>query len=104
MFTQLGGDVAAPGAAGTAPVSQSTTGLLGDIFGFSATPTSYSPPKTNWLPAEKGKGLDIWGTFSRRYILHLTDVRVKVRNSVLHLVFELVCKNSAHCRVCSKFS
>lgn len=61
----LGGDVAATGAA-AAPVSQSTTGLLGDIFGFSATPSSYSPPKTNWLPAEKGKGLDIWGTFSRR--------------------------------------
>lgn len=72
IFVQLGGDVAASGAGGAAPVSQSTTGLLGDIFGFSATPTSYSPPKSNWLPAEKGKGLDVWGTFSRRYALHLT--------------------------------
>jgi len=63
---QLGGDVGATGAA-AAPVSQSTTGLLGDIFGFSATPSSYTHPKTNWLPAEKGKGLDIWGTLSRRY-------------------------------------
>lgn len=47
-------------------VSQSTTGLLGDIFGFSQGPTSYMPPKVNWLPAEKGKGFDIWGTFSRK--------------------------------------
>lgn len=52
----------------TAPpvVSQSTTGLLGDIFGFSQGPVSYIPPKVNWLPAEKGKGFDIWGTFSRK--------------------------------------
>jgi len=47
-------------------VSQSTTGLLGDIFGFNQGPTSYIPPKVNWLPAEKGKGFDIWGTFSRK--------------------------------------
>ncbi|KAL0267221.1 UNVERIFIED_CONTAM: hypothetical protein PYX00_009559 [Menopon gallinae] len=39
--------------------------LLGDIFGLSA-PTSYVVPKVQWLPAEKGKGLEIWGTFSRR--------------------------------------
>ncbi|XP_044740623.1 AP-2 complex subunit beta [Chrysoperla carnea] len=43
-----------------------TTGLLGDIFGISATPTMYVPPKICWLPAEKGKGLEITGTFSRR--------------------------------------
>ncbi|XP_032673587.1 AP-1 complex subunit beta-1 isoform X2 [Odontomachus brunneus] len=47
-------------------VSQSTTGLLGDIFGFSQGPTAYIPPKVNWLPAEKGKGFDIWGTFTRK--------------------------------------
>jgi len=47
-------------------VSQSTTGLLGDIFGFSQGPTPYVSPKVNWLPAEKGKGFDIWGTFSRK--------------------------------------
>ncbi|CAL7936403.1 unnamed protein product [Xylocopa violacea] len=47
-------------------VSQSTTGLLGDIFGFNQGPTSYVAPKVNWLPAEKGKGFDIWGTFSRK--------------------------------------
>nr|XP_021189433.2 AP-1 complex subunit beta-1 [Helicoverpa armigera]XP_021189434.2 AP-1 complex subunit beta-1 [Helicoverpa armigera] len=43
-----------------------TTGLLGDIFGVSAAPASYVPPKQCWLPADKGKGLEIWGTFSRQ--------------------------------------
>ncbi|KAK9745099.1 Adaptin N terminal region [Popillia japonica] len=47
-------------------VTPSTTGLLGDIFGLQTTPTMYSPPKVCWLPAEKGKGLEIWGTFTRR--------------------------------------
>ncbi|XP_012253878.2 AP-1 complex subunit beta-1 isoform X2 [Athalia rosae] len=51
---------------GPPAVSQTTTGLLGDIFGFSQAPTSYIPPKVNWLPAEKGKGFDVWGTFSRK--------------------------------------
>ncbi|KAJ8678788.1 hypothetical protein QAD02_014575 [Eretmocerus hayati] len=58
----LGGD---SGAAQPA-VSQTTTGLLGDIFGFSQGTTSYVAPKANWLPAEKGKGFDVWGTFSRK--------------------------------------
>lgn len=47
-------------------VAPSTTGLLGDIFGLTTTPTMYTPPKTCWLPAEKGKGMEIYGTFSRR--------------------------------------
>ncbi|XP_026293073.1 AP-1 complex subunit beta-1 [Frankliniella occidentalis] len=59
----LGGDV---GGAAAAPVSQTTTGLLGDIFGFAAPPAMYVAPKVNWLPAEKGKGMDVWGTFSRK--------------------------------------
>lgn len=58
----LGGDV----GVASAPVSQSTTGLLGDIFGFAPAPTMYIAPKVNWLPADKGKGMDIWGTFSRK--------------------------------------
>ncbi|XP_031834569.1 adaptor protein complex 1/2, beta subunit isoform X1 [Nomia melanderi] len=63
----LDGILGATDTANSAPVvSQSTTGLLGDIFGFSQGPTSYILPKVNWLPAEKGKGLDIWGTFSRK--------------------------------------
>ena len=49
-------------------VSQTTTGLLGDIFGFTQGTTSYVAPKVNWLPAEKGKGFDIWGTFSRKLV------------------------------------
>lgn len=50
----------------TTTPAPSTTGLLGDIFGLSSTPSMYTPPKACWLPAEKGKGLEIWGTFSRR--------------------------------------
>lgn len=49
--------------AGPAP---STTGLLGDIFGLTSAPTMYTPAKVCWLPAEKGKGLEIVGMFSRR--------------------------------------
>lgn len=41
--------------------------MLGDIFGLSApTSTTVIIPKIVWLPAEKGKGLEIMGTFSRR--------------------------------------
>ncbi|XP_054262877.1 AP-1 complex subunit beta-1-like [Macrosteles quadrilineatus] len=58
----LGGDVSVQSTG----ASQSTTGLLGDIFGFTAGPTMYVAPKVNWLPADKGKGMDIWGTFSRK--------------------------------------
>lgn len=52
---------AAAPAAGT-----SSTGLLGDIFGLTTAETFYSPPKQVWLPAVRGKGLEINGTFSRR--------------------------------------
>lgn len=52
--------------------SSSNTGLLGDIFGFTPTPISYSPPKQLWLPSENGKGLEIMGTFSRKYVLEST--------------------------------
>lgn len=63
----LDGVLGGTDAGSNAPVvSQSTTGLLGDIFGFNQVPTSYVAPKVNWLPAEKGKGFDIWGTFSRK--------------------------------------
>lgn len=56
FFLKLGGEPA------PAP---NTAVLLGDIFGLAA-PTFYVAPKVQWLPAEKGKGLEIWGTFSRR--------------------------------------
>lgn len=47
-------------------VAPSTTGLLGDIFSLNTVATMYTPAKTCWLPAEKAKGLEIYGTFSRR--------------------------------------
>ncbi|KAJ8312347.1 hypothetical protein KUTeg_009720 [Tegillarca granosa] len=42
-----------------------TLGGLNDIFGMSAS-NSYVPPQEVWLPAAKGKGLEIHGTFSRK--------------------------------------
>jgi len=50
---------AAPGGASS---------LLGDIFGLGGASLSVGVqiPKVTWLPAEKGKGLEIQGTFSRR--------------------------------------
>ncbi|KAH7955778.1 hypothetical protein HPB52_003850 [Rhipicephalus sanguineus] len=74
----LGGAGAAPiPAAAPAPLgSTNTTGLLGDIFGLGSTSTFYTPPKQAtqllksisqiWLPAARGKGLEIAGTFTRR--------------------------------------
>ncbi|XP_039448887.1 AP-1 complex subunit beta-1 isoform X3 [Culex pipiens pallens] len=43
-------------------------GLLGDIFGIGsgAATNMIQIPKITWLPADKGKGLEIQGTFSRR--------------------------------------
>lgn len=42
-------------------------GLLGDIFGLNTvTNTMITVQKIVWLPAEKGKGLEIQGSFSRR--------------------------------------
>ncbi len=46
-------------------------GGLADIFSgmgmtSSVGTSSYVPPKQNWLPASKGKGLEINGTFTRR--------------------------------------
>lgn len=50
-------------AAPVPPVS--STGLL-DIFGVSPPATFYTPPKQIWLPAARGKGLEIGGTFTVR--------------------------------------
>ncbi|XP_045465624.1 AP-1 complex subunit beta-1 [Harmonia axyridis] len=65
----LGGDLdillSGPSPDLTSGVQPSTTGLLGDIF-MSTAPVKLNPPKTCWLPAEKGKGLELFGTFSRR--------------------------------------
>lgn len=52
---------------GTGPAETTGNGLLGDIFGIGGAPsTMVSTPKIVWLPAEKGKGLEVLGTFSRR--------------------------------------
>lgn len=41
--------------------------ILGDIFGLEVVASNiFSLPKTVWLPADKGKGLEITGTFVRR--------------------------------------
>lgn len=39
---------------------------LGDIFGISPQSSSFVPPQEVWLPAAKGKGLEISGTFARK--------------------------------------
>ncbi|XP_075154491.1 adaptor protein complex 1/2, beta subunit [Haematobia irritans] len=57
----LGGPPAETNSAGA-------SSLLGDIFGLggNALNVGLQIPKIVWLPAEKGKGLEIQGSFSRR--------------------------------------
>lgn len=63
----LGDGLAGAGAAPlTQPVTTNTTGLLGDIFGIGTASPFCTPPKQAWLPAARGKGLEIMGTFTRR--------------------------------------
>lgn len=61
LLSQLGGGPTEPPAGGA-------SSLLGDIFGLSGTSLTVGVqiPKIVWLPAEKGKGLEIQGSFSRR--------------------------------------
>ncbi|KAK7934016.1 hypothetical protein WMY93_004912 [Mugilogobius chulae] len=79
--TQLGGDLGANPTIGagfgapppaavppsfTAPASRGLDDLF-DLSGGVGMPTgAYCPAKTVWLPAMKGKGLEISGTFTRR--------------------------------------
>ncbi|KAG1701253.1 AP-2 complex subunit beta [Nymphon striatum] len=64
--------ISVPPAASTVQMAGSTglggtSGLLGDVFGLNMTEeNSYVPPQQVWLPASKGKGLEISGTFARR--------------------------------------
>ena len=47
----------------------SCLGLLGDIFGVGGVATGgYVAEKVTWLPAARGKGLEVAGTFSRRLV------------------------------------
>lgn len=55
---------APPAAAAGAPMGGG--GLLGDIFGLGSSSTNFVAPKVLWLPAVKGKGLEISGTFVRK--------------------------------------
>lgn len=58
--------VLAPAA--TVPISSNASGpgLLGDFFGIPPSTGFYTPPKSLWLEAAKGKGLEISGTFTRQ--------------------------------------
>ncbi|XP_015257139.1 AP-1 complex subunit beta-1 isoform X3 [Cyprinodon tularosa] len=66
----MGAGFGAPPAATAAPFSAPVSGGLDDLFdlggGVGMPMGAYSPPKTVWLPAMKGKGLEISGTFARR--------------------------------------
>ncbi|XP_063395902.1 AP-1 complex subunit beta-1-like isoform X1 [Mytilus trossulus] len=50
---------------GPAPAGDGGLGGLGDIFGMSQS-QSYTPPQEVWIPAAKGKGLEVTGTFIRK--------------------------------------
>lgn len=50
---------------GGGPPGGDMLGGLGDIFGMPQS-QSYVPPQEVWLPASKGKGLEITGTFARK--------------------------------------
>lgn len=64
------GDIPSVGTTSPAPVSAplslNTSGILGDIFNLSTVTPFYTPPKQIWLPAARGKGLEISGTFTRK--------------------------------------
>ena len=62
-----GDPVASGSPAPAAGTATSSAGLLGDIFGVGGgSSEGYVAEKTVWLPAARGKGLEILGTFSRR--------------------------------------
>ncbi|KAB7500218.1 AP-2 complex subunit beta [Armadillidium nasatum] len=60
--------VAAVGGTAVPPAGVvGNTGLLGDIFGLGTTESvCYNAPKEVWLPAVRGKGLEISGCFTRK--------------------------------------
>ncbi|GFS54184.1 hypothetical protein TNIN_165961 [Trichonephila inaurata madagascariensis] len=57
------GDISAP-VDNTVQPNPSAAGLLGDIFSVAPPAAFYTPPKQIWLPAARGKGLEITGTFT----------------------------------------
>ncbi|XP_071496866.1 AP-1 complex subunit beta-1-like [Diadema antillarum] len=56
-----------PTAAAGPPPGGASMAALGDIFGLAgSTSSGITLTKQEWLPASKGKGMEITGTFSRR--------------------------------------
>jgi len=55
------------------PAAAGANSLLGDIFGMGGSAhAGYVPPKQEWLSAQKGKGLEISGTWSlRNNVIHM---------------------------------
>uniref|UniRef100_A0A8C6PSN8 AP complex subunit beta n=1 Tax=Nothobranchius furzeri TaxID=105023 RepID=A0A8C6PSN8_NOTFU len=70
LHTSMGAGFGAAPAASPASFSAPVSGGLDDLFdlggGVGMPMGAYNPPKTVWLPAMKGKGLEISGTFARR--------------------------------------
>jgi AP-2 complex subunit beta-1 len=71
MMNQTGGGGFNSGISPQNTTFPTNLGGLADIFtGLGITSTvgtnSYVPPKQNWLSAQKGKGMEISGTFARR--------------------------------------
>ncbi|MEE6511046.1 hypothetical protein FKM82_017227 [Ascaphus truei] len=68
---------------GSASIGSSLSGGLGDLFelagGAGPTAGSYVAPKSVWLQAMKGKGLEIGGTFARRSGAVFMDVLITNR-------------------------
>lgn len=71
------GTAPAAGAGSAAGANTSSAGLLGDIFGMPSTAAPvYTVPKQVWLPANRGKGMEIYGTFSRRNGIITMDMTI----------------------------
>ncbi|XP_030215252.1 AP-1 complex subunit beta-1 isoform X3 [Gadus morhua] len=66
----MGSGFGAPAAVMPSSLNAPVGGGLGDLFdlggGVGMPMGTFVPPKTLWLPAMKGKGLEIMGTFARR--------------------------------------
>jgi hypothetical protein len=59
-------------------------------MGSSSTTTFYIPPKLEWLPASKGKGLEIKGTFSRKNGTIYMDMTFSNRYLIVTLIVWLL--------------
>ena len=62
----VGGAPVGGAPVGGAPVGGGLSDLFGLQGGLGVSGAAYVHPKEVWLPAQKGKGLEVSGTFSRR--------------------------------------